>query len=93
MLANAPSMPKQAGTTPATERVGERTQLDGWTSGTTSLLGNKGMTGVLDAHSHWLRVYPLRLKSEQPDHIRKYYKELKLHGHAGGGSCRGCVRP
>ena len=81
MLANAKAMPAPAATRKG-DYVGHVTQIDGWDSGTTSLLGNKYLFACYDAFSTDFDVFPSKVKSSFPQLCDRYFRELKLDNEA-----------
>ena len=78
MLANAPSMPAPELDGKRAHEVGAVTNVDGWDAGVISLLGNRYLFDCVDGYSDDISVYPTKRKSEFPDALDKYYRELNV---------------
>ena len=80
MLANGPQFATREREEPVATKPGEITQWDLCKPPCVSILGNTTLAGFYDACVRYIKVYPMRLKSDAPKALRVYINLCKKYG-------------
>ena len=80
MLADPPTSPPKAGSTPRATKPGQLTQADYWSGPCVSLIGNKGAYTYYDSFSSNCAMHPVAKKSDVTVTTDQYYLNCKARG-------------